>query len=231
MAQINYYAGGLVDSEGGHTTQRSPSIVKEIDARPFHKSAFVLPACWLPHPDFHRSEKVRTMGTWYITELLREYKDGDEIVWAVVPPRHRLDQVVLEVSTGIATERIELQEAIYPGVTPVVTWGASEGVVYEIALQLIEGTLDANTGKVTFDPATPPKTTYVVPTMATVPADVVADYNAVLDAPITLARNQFIQVILKIKTPPKAPYTILDIKSSLMLKLVGVSLQNEAFPL
>jgi hypothetical protein len=230
MAQINFFAGGLVSSEGGNTTQLSPNVVKEIDARPFHKAAFVLPALWLPHPDYHRSEYERTMGSSYNHELLKDWKAGDEIVWAVVPPQHRLDQIVLEVDTGIASSRIARQKAIYPGITPVMEWGAAKGVVYEVSLQLVEGVMDPDTGEVTFTGVEPPANV-AIPTMVTVPADEVKDYEYTLATPVTLGRNQYIQVVLKIKTPPVAPHTILDIKSALKLKLVGVSLQNEAFPL
>jgi hypothetical protein len=109
-------------------------------------------------------------------------------------------------------------------------WGASKGVVYEVLLQVVQGAMNPETGKVTFTGVEPPVSS-TIPTMTTVPADVVKDYEYTLETPVTLGRDQYIQVVLKIKTPPTAPHTILDIKSALKLKLVGVSLQNEAFPL
>lgn len=237
MKQINFFAGGLSTTTNGYTTQKSPSVIEEVDARWFEKTSLVLPALFLPNPDFYRSYWERTFYPTYNENVLRDYEAGDEIVLAVLPPRHFFEGIVAETSSAIATAQTTMMQSLYPGAVPATDWGASKGVTYEISIQVMEGVLNPETGEITHDPAATPALTMVMPGLEVIPADKHEEYIAMLDpqprvtgSGLYLRQNQYLKVVLKVLTAPMDPFTILDIQTALAIKVLGRSTQNGNFP-
>ena len=237
MKQINFFAGGLSTTTNGYTVQKSPSVIEEVDARWFEKTSLVLPALFLPSPDYYRSYWARTFYPTYNENVLRDYEAGDEIVLAVLPPRHFFEGIIAETSSAIATAQTAMMQGIYPGAVPVTDWGASKGVTYEISIQVMEGVLNPETGEITHDPDATPIRTEVMPGLEVIPADKHAEYISMLESQpgvsasgLYLRQQQYLKVVLKILTAPVAPFTIFDIQTALAIKVLGCSMQNGNFP-
>ena len=166
MAVYNAFTGGRLVP----TQARAPLEyirMTQIDARFYLKSAYNHTSVFWPRTD---NDDVQAREL----EVLLEGIDvaEDHIIVSVIPPRH----TIYSVSTELwAPYYAELAQAIYSPAADAVDFGAATGVVYELSMATIKGTVDPMTGVLSGDPEQNLVDQAVIPGLEAIKAD---DFSA-----------------------------------------------------